>query len=145
MELELPTLVLLLLATASLMLALAIYAWRRRSMPGAGAFSALMAISVLWALASALEAASQPISAKLFWANVQFICYALIPLIWLNLVLQFTGKESWLTPPRVALLLIVPLLTILFAWTNGLHGLIRQDIYLDTSGSFPVIGKTFGP
>jgi len=44
-----------MLASAAFMGALALYAWRRRSTPGAISFTILMLIGGLWALGSALQ------------------------------------------------------------------------------------------
>lgn len=82
---------------------------------------------------------------KLFWANVQYIFYNVIPVTWLVLALQYTGKDRWLTRRRLFWLLIIPVLTIIVAWTNQYHGLLRRDVFLDLNGPFPVVGKTYGP
>jgi len=82
---------------------------------------------------------------KLFWANVQYFVYAILPLAWLALILQYTGRGAWLTRRRLALLAIEPAIVVVLVWTSAFHGLIRQNVYLDTGGSFPVIGKTYGP
>jgi len=66
-------------------------------------------------------------------------------LAWLALILQYTGQDEWLTRRNLALLMIEPLITVVLVWTNPLHGLMRQNVHLDTASPFPVIGKTFGP
>ncbi len=96
-------------------------------------------------MANALEMAGTDLPTKLFWANVQYLVYAALPLAWLALVLQYTGRGAWLTPRRLALLAVEPAITVVLAWTSEFHGLIRQNVYLDTAGPFPVIGKTYGP
>lgn len=121
------------------------FAWRRRTVPGARPFFVLMVSSVFWSLANALEMMGTDLPTKLFWANVQYICYNVIPVTWLVLALQYTGRDRWLTRRRLLLLLIIPVLTIVVAWTNQYHGLLRRDIFLDRSGPFPVVGKTYGP
>ena len=135
----------LLLASSAVGTGLGVYAWRRRTLPGAAPFAAVCLTAVLWAVANALEMAGMDLPTKLFWANAQYLVYATLPLAWLALVLQSTGRGAWLTPRRLALLAVAPAVTIVLAWTSGSHGLIRQNVYLDTAGSFPVIGKTYGP
>ncbi|MCL6589589.1 MAG: response regulator [Firmicutes bacterium] len=121
------------------------FARQRRQVPGAAPFMVLMVASVIWSLSNALEMMGTVLPVKLFWANVQYICYNTIPVAWLAMTLQYTGNDGWLTRRRLAILLIIPVLTVIFAWTNDWHGLMRRDIYLDTSGPFPVVGKTYGP
>jgi PAS domain S-box-containing protein len=135
----------ILLASAVVAAALGVYAWRHRAVPGATPFAVLMSASVVWTLANGLEMAGTDLPTKLFWANVQYLCYVILPLAWLALTLQYTGRKEWLTRRNLALLSIEPLITVALVWINDLHGLMRRNIYLDTAGPFPVIGKTFGP
>jgi PAS domain S-box-containing protein len=46
---------------------------------------------------------------------------------------------------KLALLCIIPLVTITLVWTNNLHHLMWYDQYLTTSGPFTVAFKTYGP
>ncbi len=134
-----------LLASAVVTAALGAYAWRQRAVPGGAPFAFLMLIATVWALANALEMAGADLPTKLFWANVQYLCYGTLPVAWLALALQYTGRDEWLTRRNLALLMIEPLITVILVWTNPLHGLMRRGVHLDTAGPFPVIGKTFGP
>ncbi|HDQ14911.1 MAG TPA: hypothetical protein ENN41_08885 [Sediminispirochaeta sp.] len=45
----------------------------------------------------------------------------------------------------LVLLSVVPLISFVLAWSDPLHGLLRYDFSLDSSGPFPVIGKEYGP
>ncbi len=135
----------LLLASAAVGAGLQFYAWRHRTAPGATPFAILCLAATVWAVSNALEMAGTDLPTKLFWANVQYLVYAALPLAWLALVLQYTGRGAWLTPRRLALLAVEPAIAVVLAWTSEFHGLIRQSVYLDTAGPFPVIGKTYGP
>ncbi|HBY98105.1 MAG TPA: hypothetical protein DEP84_29880 [Chloroflexi bacterium] len=135
----------LLLVSAAVTAVLGVYAWRHRTVPGAAPFSVLMLAVVAWTLANALEMAGTDLSTKLFWANVQYLSYVPVSTAWLALALQYTGRDEWLTRRNLALLLIVPILIAVLAWTNDLHGWLRRNVHLDSAGSFPVVGKTYGP
>ena len=134
-----------LFASAIITAALGIYAWRHRTVPGATSFAILMLTALVLTLSNALEMAGTDLPTKLFWANVQYLSYAASPVVWLVLALQRTNRERWLTRRNLALLTIVPIITVLLVWTNDLHSLVRHNVYLDTAGPFPVIGKTNGP
>lgn len=134
-----------LLASAGVSAALGGYGWRRRSVPGAVPFVLLMLAAAAWSLANGLELACLDLTTKLFWANVQYTIGVIGPVAYLALVLEYTGREEWLTPRNLALLAIEPVITILLVWTDSSHGLIRRNVYLDTAGPFPVVGKTYGP
>jgi PAS domain S-box-containing protein len=136
----------LLVTSAAIAAALGFYAWRhRRDVPSAPPFVVLTLAVTVWSLANALELAGADLFTKLLWANVQYLSYVTLPVAWLALVLAYTGRDKWLTGRRLALLSIEPVITVILIWTNDLHGLVRRNIYLDTSGPFSVIGKTPGP
>jgi len=134
-----------LAASAAVTALLGLYAGHRRMVPGAGPFSVAMIMGSLWSIANALEMSSPGLPGKLFWANLQYLSSASIPVLWLVAILRFTDRGRWLTHRRVLWLFVVPAVTVILVWTNDFHGLMRRDIYLDTGGQFPVVGKTYGP
>ena len=133
-----------LLTATAVSAALALLAWRRRSVPGAIPFALLMLAVVEWSLAYALELGSADLPVKVFWVKIEYLGIVTVSVMWLAFVLQYTGREKWLTRRNAALLAIVPLVTLLLIWTNDLHGLIWSDVRLDTSGFFPLLDLTYG-
>lgn len=124
---------------------LALTAWRRRPAPGATPFSLLMLAVAQWSLGYALELASADLPSQLFWANVQWLGVVTAPAAWLVFALQYTGQARWLSRRNLAVLTIEPLVILLLVWTNNIHGLIRNNIRLDTSESFSTLISTHGP
>jgi len=134
-----------LLASAAVSAATAGFAWGRRREPGATPFVVLCVTAVLWSLANGLEMAGADLPTKLFWANVQYLCYGIVPLAMLALALQHSGHGGWLTRRRLIGLSLVPAAAFVGVWTNPYHGLMRQNVYLDMAGAFSVVAKTYGP
>jgi len=134
-----------LLVAATVSAALALYAWRRRSAPGGLPFIGLMLAIAVWSLGYALELAGADLVTKLFWARAQYLGIVLVPVAWLAFALQYTDRSRWLTHRRLLLMVLVPLLTLLLAWTNDVHHLIwsRADLY--RHGAFSVLALTYGP
>ncbi|MEE9617992.1 MAG: histidine kinase N-terminal 7TM domain-containing protein [Anaerolineae bacterium] len=133
-----------LVAAAAVAVVLAFYVWRRRPAPGTVPFTLLMLAVAEWSLGYALELGSTDLPGKILWAKVQYPGIVFVPLTWLVFALQYTGREKWLTRRNLALLSIVPVITLLLAWTNDAHGLIWSSIKLDNSGSFPMLDLTYG-
>jgi len=133
----------LLIATA-VMAALALFAWRRRTVSGATPFALLMLAVAEWSLGYVLELGNADLPTKVFWAKVQYLGIVTVPLTWLAFVLQYTGRARWLTRRNLALLAIVPLITLLLVWTNEIHGLIWSEVIIDTSGPFPMLDLSYG-
>jgi len=136
--------VLPLVMTAAISAAVALVTWRRRRVPGAVPLLVFMLAVVEWSVANVLELGSPDLGAKLFWVNLEYLGIVIIPVMWLVFALQYSGRERYLTRRNLVLLLSIPLITLLLIWTNKLHGLMRYNIRLDTSGPFSVVAKTYG-
>ena len=136
--------VLSLIVTAGVSAALALYAWRRRSTPGVVPFTLVMLAIAWWSLWYALEFTSVDLPTALFLNKIQYLGVVTVPVAWLAFVLEYTGRGKWLTRHNLALLAIVPLVTLLLAWTNEAHNLIWRDAWLNTSGPFAVMSFTRG-
>ena len=136
--------VLPLFIAAVVSIALAVYAWRHRGTRGATAFVVLMLAIVEWLLGYALELGSTTLSAKIFWAKVEYLGIAVLPLSLLVFILHYAGHDRWLTFRRLVLLIMVPACTQLLVWTNQAHGLVWASTRLDVSGPFPVLNVDYG-
>jgi diguanylate cyclase (GGDEF)-like protein len=135
---------LLLAAVVPLSLGLAWHAWRNRSLPGALPFAVIAALAAYWSLTDALELAAVGLRAKLLWADLEYVAIAFIPVVLLVMALDYTGRQSWLTRRNLLLLCVIPLVSLVFLWTNSFHQLMRSEVWLDTTGSYAVVGRTFG-
>ena len=135
--------VLPLLMAAAVSVVLALFAWRRRPAPGVTPFALFMLSMAEWSLAYVLELGSIGLSAKVFWSNFTFLGIVIAPAAWLAFVLQYTSREKWLTRRNITLSAIMPLVTLLLAWTNKSHGLFRSNVGLDTNGSFSMLTVTY--
>lgn len=129
-----------------IILFLIIYAWRNRSVLGAGFFLLTLILVEIWIDAQGLEMAALDLKTKLIWANIQYVPISFTPVTYLFLTFEIAGRDSWRRYPWLPfLLLIIPIAMNVMVWTNDYHGLVRQNVYLDTSGSFPTVKKTYGP
>jgi diguanylate cyclase (GGDEF)-like protein/PAS domain S-box-containing protein len=110
--------------TAVLAVAVALVARPRRARPGAASLIWFMAAVAEWSLGSAFEYGAVGIPAKVFWSKIEYLGTVSSPVFILLFALEYNRLEQWLTPRRVALLFVVPLVTLALAATNGRHGLI---------------------
>jgi signal transduction histidine kinase/DNA-binding response OmpR family regulator len=118
----------LLFITTGALAAFALYGRVRRGVAGAPAFVWLALAVAEWVLTYALELGADDLPRKIFYAQLQYLGIAFVPLAWLAFTLQYTGRGSWLTRRRLTLLLIEPLITLLLVFTNGTHGLIWSSV-----------------
>ena len=134
------------LALTIILLLLIKFSLKRYAEKGVPYFLVTLILAAVWVVAQALEIAAVDLSTKLVWANITYIPSTLIPVAYFYLALRFTGldrlsKKRWL----LTFLLLMPFIYNILLWTNDFHGLIRQNILLDASGSISVIKKTYGP
>ncbi|MDD5313069.1 MAG: histidine kinase N-terminal 7TM domain-containing protein [Dehalococcoidia bacterium] len=132
-------------AAAAVTLALAVYALLHRDVRGALPFGLCMLFSSLWAASYGMERSGTDLPTILFWSNMQFLAYGICPVLWLIMVFLFIERDRWVTARNISLLLIIPAIMLIMVWSGDPYSLLRQNIYVDTSGDFPVLGRIFGP
>ncbi len=111
----------------------------------AGALTALVIWGITgWSVAYAFELASDGLSLKTLFAKLEYLSILFVPSLWLALVLEYTGRERWITRRNAAIAAIVPLLVLGLVWTNEAHDLVWREIVLVPSGPFMVWDVTYG-
>src|SRR5215211_5110699 len=133
----------LLFITTGTLAAFALYARLRRGVTGAPAFVWLALVVAEWVLTYALELGTGDMPRKIFYAQIQYLGIASVPLAWLAFTLQYTGRGAWLTWRKLALLLIEPLITLLLVFTNTAHRLIWSSV--GTAGELMPLPVEHGP
>ena len=119
-------------------------AWRRRPIPGATAMTILTLAAALWSLGYNLELYSPGLAGKLFWAEFRYIGIGLLPVAWFVFGLQFAGWGRILSKRYLGLLLILPILTVIFAFSNSFHGWIWSSITLQTGAYLNLLDVRHG-
>ena len=95
--------------------------------------------AALWQFGYAMELASESQSAKLLWAKLEYPAIVTLPVAWLALTWQFTGRGSLVTLRNMVLLSVVPVTTVVLAWTNESHGLIWSSISVQSYDNLSVL------
>jgi PAS domain S-box-containing protein len=123
----------------------AIYAWERRGPASGGRALALLALACAeWSFGYALEIAGADLPSKIFWGKSQYIGIVTVPLLWIIFAYTYSTKGIRMTPRTVSLLSILPLITLLLAFTTETHGLIWKDVRIRTVGTFSALEVTHG-
>ncbi|MEW6130877.1 MAG: histidine kinase N-terminal 7TM domain-containing protein [Acidobacteriota bacterium] len=135
---------LLYFLSAAVAVWLFLYGWKRRRTRGAVPFIAFAIGVFIWSFANGIEVISLTLAEKIFWANVQYFGATTIPVAWIVFALQYTGRASYINTKHLLLLCLLPAITIVLAWTNPHHELIRKNISLTTEGLFPRVLKDYG-
>lgn len=128
---------LIALSAAAICCGLAIYAWRRRTVRGAGEFALLM-VGVTWmGVTGAAEAmiSAHSLDAKIFASKLYLIGGASVPLLSLIFVARYTGRDRWLTRPIRAVMWAVVGVEVLLAFTNDWHALYWSGFAVTSGGA----------
>lgn len=132
------------LVTTMIATALALFVWRRRAAAGGLPFVVLVAAVAIWTFGYAAELASTNLATIVFWAKFEYIGIVTVPVAWMLTALDYTGRKHWCRWRRVALLAVIPMLTLALVVTNEYHGLIWNTTNIDTNGPFAVFQPTYG-
>lgn len=122
------------LLASGLAVGTAAIAWRRRAFPGNKSFTLLMLAIAQWTFTRALEAAAVDIPSKVFWAKLGYLGIVSAPVLWAIFTLRYSHQDRWLTRRNVALLWLVPLISLGMVATNEWHGLVWSSISPNPTG-----------
>jgi PAS domain S-box/diguanylate cyclase (GGDEF) domain len=98
-------------------------------------------LAEFWIIAQALEVAATELGVKLFWANIQFIPILTSTACFYLFIMSFIRRVNYRKGSWVFLFLI-PLILNILIWVHP--ELFRENVYLNTSMAFPMVGKTYG-
>ena len=131
-------------AIAAAMFALAA---TQRGRTGAYTMMGLFGAMLLYAVGYAFQLASTTLPEMLFWHAVRYAGPALVTLAFLIFALQYTDRESLVTRRNVALLSVIPVLTLVLVWTDvyGVHDLVLGAVSTETAGGIERLVLADGP
>ncbi len=116
------------LLTVLLLVALAAFSWRRRTVPGARVFAVTCLIAVPWVAGAAMEEAAVDAAGKLFWFKFQAAWQLPVITALTCFVLEYAWPGRWLTRRNLILLSIPPLLVAVMVLTDNVHHLAWRDL-----------------
>jgi len=127
-------------------------AWREQPKPGARPLAVTMAAATVWTWASAVGFTAQNLAARLFWTNFEWMAVFVLPVAWLWVCLEYTGRRSDLSGLSSAFGWSFPITFTAVLWldwfvgppTSGL-GLFRESAELTTFAGVTLIQTSPGP
>jgi hypothetical protein len=135
---------LLLVLTVLVSLGFAVYALRRRDIPGAVFFALIVLASAAYTAGYACELFVSGLAAKLFWDTVQFTPSDLLVVGYVLFALDYTRRPA-LVRRLAPLLFIVPIVNGLVVWTDPLHHLVRLSSSLVVFDGLTFLSYEYGP
>ncbi len=126
--------------TVLLLVALSVYAWRRRSVPGVLLFAIAGLLDALWMAGYTLVIAATDAAAKIFWLKFGSVWQAFGATAVTCFLLEYAWPGRWLTRRNLALLSIPPLLIMGLILTDDLHHLMWRGFVVDGPGVTELLG-----
>lgn len=135
----------LLMAATCCSLLLVYLCFKRRDLPIAVSYGLGMLTGSFYSFGYAFEIISTSLEHIRFWLRVEYIGIPFGTVLWFIMVLQYTGRQSWVRPRNIALLMIIPLITFTAHNTNELHHLFYKSMTLNDTEGFPLVTLIKGP
>lgn len=120
----------------------------RTSVATTNPFSLALLLGALWAGNYAVDLGTSDLATKVWLLRSRFLVVSFYSLVWFEMIYRFTLGKKCLTGRKLALALIVPVLTVVFAWlptTASYQPLMHSDFRVEASGGIFLLLFTFGP
>lgn len=134
-----------LLAAALITSGAARHALWQPSVRGALASGAMLAAVSLWCCAYVLELTASTLPMKLLWVRLQYLGIVCLGPLWFLFVLRFTHRDRLLSRPIIALLFLIPAITLALVLTLDAHTLIYQRAALIYRQALVGLDLEYGP
>ncbi|ACV10608.1 PAS/PAC sensor signal transduction histidine kinase [Halorhabdus utahensis DSM 12940] len=121
----------------------AMYALVHRETPGAGPLALLLLGAAMWSFTEGLSIAAGSAASTLFWAKLRLSITTIIPISWLLLTVEYTGRDRYLSVRQLGALLIEPIAFVLLVWTNP-HQVVLRSVDIVFAGGGTGVFATRG-
>src|SRR5437870_943259 len=117
----------LLIVATCISLYIAFLSWKRREFPISISFGLGMLAGAFYTFGYAFEILSPTMEQIRFWLRVEYIGIPFGSMLWIIMVLQYTGRQAFLRKWVVLLLLVIPITTLVAHYTNEWHHLFYKS------------------
>jgi len=134
-----------LIASAVISLSLAVAVLMHKRTLGVHAFALLKAAIGMWAFASLFEVCSQDIQTKIVAYSAKYFFIVLVPIAWFVFGLYYSNRLRRLSRRQIALVAILPAVTLLLVATNRYHQWMFTSLEVVKTDAYLFIMRKFGP
>lgn len=120
-------------AVSTFMTLLAVHHRNRR---GGYAFGILMACFVVWSLSAGVTFLTSEALVAQVARTIMFVAIPFVPVALFFLSLQYTGRDHYVSRTTVALVSVLPVVTVLLVVTNSMHTLVWRPVGFTQVGRF---------
>ena len=118
----------ILLLNTVVAIVVAVMLARRPSAPGLRSLTYMLGTLAIWNFGYAMITLVPSLDAKRFWLRFENIGILLLPVFWFLFTVQYTRNDRWLNALTRPLLFVIPVLTLLFVWSDNWFEYYYADI-----------------
>jgi|GEM_PF-1392841 len=133
-----------LFGLAAMSAAVAFWVWRKGA-KGSKFILLLLAAGIWWTFFEGLDTSMADVASKFLCEKMKYFAIGAISVGWAAYVFQQTGRHKWITRRNIAMLSIVPLISLGLILTNEIHGLFFSQVALNSVNPYFPLNETFGP
>ncbi|MFC6721417.1 sensor histidine kinase [Halobacteriaceae archaeon SHR40] len=128
-----------------ILIAIGVYALRKRPDPMAWPLAVLTLAGAAWAIPHAISFGYADRGIITFFYKFIVVGQNLVPLAYLVFALRYAGYDRLLSRRLMAALSVFPTITIVSAWTTPVNDLLWRTITIETVGSASIFVPEYGP
>jgi PAS domain S-box-containing protein len=130
----------LLLVSALVGAVVGVIIWRRRAARPALYLAGFEFAAVSWAIAAVFEMAATTIPLKFFWSKVGYFGTTTTPMFFFLFAAAYARQHRFLTRRVITSLLIIPVISIIMAFTNEWHHWLWTGMTIDPITNIAMYG-----
>jgi diguanylate cyclase (GGDEF)-like protein len=104
--------------------------WKRRPAKGSVPLALLFGAISIWSFTYSLEVIFTNYATKVFWLKSEYFGVVSVPVFWLLFCLRYANIHKPKSSRFLLIFSIIPVITLVLAWTNSYHHLIWQKVSL---------------
>ncbi len=134
-----------LIVAVAFLVGSSLYLWYRHHTSAARTLVLILLSSSTWVVCRILNLSSSTPQIGILLERIEYIPLTLVYVAWFIFTLQYTGREKWVTRRNVALIALIPLVTLLLVFTSDYHPLMSNLVTSLRDGRLIAIKFYFGP
>lgn len=121
-----------------------IFVIRRIRMMGAVPLLGMLVSVVIWVWTYTLELASAEFRWQYFWLRMEYFGIPFVSMLFLLFALEYSQQNKFLGRKWYYALWVIPVASLILAWTNNAHGLIWSEVGQTDYGSYTMLNLRHG-
>lgn len=114
-------------------------AWTRRSVNGSSLLLLMIISAGLWSFFGIFESSATALETKIIFSKLEYLVGQPLPVLLFLFSIYHAGLKRYLKPTATILLFLIPVATILLAFSNQYHGLVWSSFSPGPTGSNLII------